>query len=272
MNAKRRWYELVLPGLAALALLAAGTVETAKAEGEYVENVETSEYETDDYHVWTSTYREFAYTAADASEESGVCSCSAWNITWAKNDIADASARARGVWLIDWTWDGPAEEAPGGTLDWTHYGHGEVYAAGANTLEDPNTESATSLSIGESKTWSVSTEGSAHADIQASGYAEDLDPGDGGVERVAVPWEDYWDDGKDEYSGSGWYSYGIDNWVLDTGDEEDIPQYTTYVYFGGWASCESFAFSAATGAGVESAAVGNGEAAVSLWADFTPND
>ena len=43
MSTKRKWYELLLPGLAALVVLATGTVQTANG-GEYVEDTEAYGY------------------------------------------------------------------------------------------------------------------------------------------------------------------------------------------------------------------------------------
>lgn len=45
MNAKRKWYDLILPGLAVLVLLAAGAVQTANVEDEYVQG--DPEYDDD---------------------------------------------------------------------------------------------------------------------------------------------------------------------------------------------------------------------------------
>lgn len=54
---------------------------------------------------------------------------------WAEDDIADASAEAEAWWTKDWTWNGPPEYAPGGSLAWTHNGNGDSYVSGHNEME-----------------------------------------------------------------------------------------------------------------------------------------
>jgi hypothetical protein len=259
---------LVLAGLAALVIVAIPTAETAKAY-QYVEDVETYEYASDGYNVRTSTSIEYAYASANAEDQgggAGACSCVVSTHTWAENDSAVADSSADATWLIDWTWDGPPGEAPGGTLSGDHWGCGRADAWGHNDITDPQTQSGYSLGDAWSQTWATGTAGLlAAATIRALGYVYDYDWGTTQTGANAEPWEDLWTDPNPE-AGYGWYDVYI-LWDLDTADDATIPSGTSYVYFAGGANCDNLS-AAAAGGGAEADAKTLAVATVSVWADF----
>jgi len=269
MKAKRKWYELLLPLVAALLVLAQGTVRTANAY-EYVEgDPEYYSFESEDYNRGNSTYWEFAYADGDATE-AGVCSCQAWSIAWAEGDSAYAFAEATGLWSIDWTWNGPPGEAPGGTLDWSHYGNGDSYASGHNEIDDPNTQSATSVSDADTYTSGSGTEGSASGSSYVYGYVVDYNKASGDISYSGNPSIDFKISFMKNDKDNGWYEIALE-WDLYTGDEEDISEGTTYIYFDGAADCESAASANSNASGAESECEGDADADVSISASFEPN-
>ena len=247
MKTKSKMARLLLAGLGALLILAIPTVETAKAD-EYVEDVETYEYASDGYNIRTETSIEYAYafaTAKDEGDGAGACSCVVKTHTWAKNDSAVADSSADATWIIDWTWDGPPGEAPGGTLSWDHWGCGRADAWGHNDITDPETQSGFSVADAESQTWAAGNPGGlAHATIGAFGIVYDDDWGDVDFSMDAEPWEKLWKDPNPE-TGSGWYNAYI-LWDLETENEEDIPSGTSYVTLLGTVTvfCELFSATA----------------------------
>jgi len=270
MNAKRRWYELLPIDLVILLVLAAGHIQTANAQYQYIEgDPEYYSFESEDYSRSNSTYWEFAYADGDATE-AGVCSCQAWSIAWAEDDSAYAFAEATGLWSIDWTWSGPPEYAPGGTLDWSHYGNGDSYASGHNEIDEPNTQSATSVSDADTYTSGSGTEGSASGSSYVYGYVVDYNKASGDISYSGNPFIKFKISFMKNDKKYGSYEIALE-WDLYTGDEEGISEGTTYVYFGGAADCESAASANSNALGAESLCEGDADADVSISASFEPN-
>ena len=185
MKAKRRWYELLLPGMAVLLVLAAGNTQTANAE--YINN---TEYDNDEYETEEGP-GEDVYATSD-STEGGSLSCYVYVDCDANGVEGPTStygyAAGWGDWMTDWTWNGPPENAPGGTLVWGQSGRGNSYAYGDNALDGG---SATSCADADSDIHSYGTEGSGYGSAGAWGYAIDLDWGQGNYSCSADPWEDF---------------------------------------------------------------------------------
>lgn len=269
MNSKGRWYELLLATLAALVIMASGIVQSANAE--YVEgNPEPYYDDSDDYNRGSSTYTEKATSTSDATS-GGSCSCYAYAKAWAKGNSASADADSYGTWLIDWAWNGPPGEAPGGSLDWSQWATGTAGAWANNYVPSPSTQWATSASSGDSESWSTGTEGSAYADVGAWGYAEDGDTAGGDTSGNADPTENLDPGVVNEYDTPPDYAMTMDGWSFSASNEEGIASGTTYVYFAGGATCDAAASAGSGGTGEEATAEGDASVSASVGADFYSN-
>ena len=267
MNAKRRWYELLLPILAVFLFLMVSTVKTTTAY-DYIEGNPEFDYDESDvyYETNNSTYIEAAYANGDATE-SGFCTCQAWSYSWAEDDIANASAEASAWWMIDWTWNGPPEYAPGGTLEWTHNGNGDSYASGENTIEGANHASSASQANGYTSV--TGTEGSAYGISSASGQVYDLNMASASHSASGEPSGDFKISNIEDHAWYGWYEQAVD-WDLYTEDEESIPEYTTYIYFAGGAYCFSSSITSSDASGTEAISEGDSDNDVSIAVEFYP--
>jgi len=267
MNAKKRWYELLLPGLAILLVLAAGHIQTANAIYDYIEGEpEYDSDESEDYNRTYSTYIERAYTNGDATE-SGFCTCEAWSYSWAEDDNASASAEAEAWWMIDWTWNGPPEYAPGGSLAWTHNGNGDSYASGHNEIGGSNHAICASQANGQ--TVASGTEGLAYGTSSASGQVYDLNMAQGDTSASGYPSVKFKVSYMHKRRDYGFYEMAID-WDLYTSDEESIPEYTTYIYFSGNVYCYSSSITHSDASGTEAESEGDSDNDVSIAANFYP--
>ena len=133
MNAKSKWYDLVLNGLLALVFLAVAAVQTANADYEYVQDGPDHNHDT---YGSTEGPGELVIAVSD-SDEDGDCFCFTWTAGEADGEGPESTfayAGAWGVWFINWTWNGPPGEAPGGTLEWSQEGIGNAYAYGDNSV------------------------------------------------------------------------------------------------------------------------------------------
>ena len=269
MNAKRRWYELLLPGLAVLLVVAAGSFQTAKAY-EYVQNDPVAYADdSDDYYRGDSTYTESATSTGVADANTGSCSCSVDVYTKATGNSAWADADGYGTYVIDWGWTGPPGVAPGGTLTWSQSATGSAYAYGYNYLTSPSTQWASSASDAESESWSTGTEGSAYADIYVWGSITDGDTIDGDTSASASPSEGLQTSTPQEYRTPPDYAMYISSWTFSADDDETIAWGTTYVYFAGGADCSALASSGSGGTGVpEANAHGEATATADVSASF----
>jgi len=240
MNAKRKWYDLILPGLAVLVLLAAGAVQTANAE--YVQG--DPEYDSDKYESETGPGED--NTADSSASPEGSCESTTWNECSADGEGPENTycyAYAWASWMIDWEWNGPPAEAPGGTLTWSNDFDGNAYAYGNNVVTSGSAEAA---SDAYSDTGSEGTEGSASGFGSCWGYVVNHEKGEGMYDGEGNPEEDY-------YKYPIWsllpasYSLGV-TWSFESTDNnEDISSGTTYVYFGGGVGCDSAATANAYG-------------------------
>lgn len=263
MSTKRRWYELLLPSLVILLVLAAVTVKTANAY-EYVQgDWEGYAYESAEIRDIGSTWEEYATTSSNANEETGVCKCLLYVYAKAKDDFALADADAYAFLLTDWTWDGPPGDAPGGELTWIHDAGGAKTGAWGN-----NTESATSSSGASAGSWSTGTEGSAWAYIDVCGYITNGETIDGECVPDADPYGELDPGEVNEYTTPPEYAFTVDGWSFSTGDEEIIASGTTYIYFAGGIDCEAMAVTTNRGTEYWAQAFADAEAEIEVDADF----
>ena len=264
MSTKRRWYEILLAGMVILLVLAAGTVRTANA-WQYELDEEPYTYESDDYDRNTSTYVEFAEATATASN--GECYCKTDTYTHAENDTAWADAEAYGIWMMDWTWNGPPESnPPGGSLDWDHDGGGYVFLNGSTGAEDPG-QHALCASTADNSTWSTGTSiSSVCGSGEAWGVVEDSDYGACGVSAEGVPSEDLEITDEDEIPNYGYYRADI-SWSFETSKIDSIASGTTLVQFYSVASCDAASFSGSSG-GAMPRTTGYTHAEVTVSAEF----
>ena len=166
MNAKRRWYELLLTCMTMLLVLAGGNVQTANAQYSYDQSDwESYEYSSDPIWDPQSSYVEWAKATTKADVE-GECECTAEAYAKANDDRADADAYSQASWFTDWTWNGPPESnPPGGELTWSHDAYGEWTGAWGY-----NTTSGISVSSADGDSWSFGKEDSAYAYVDVWGY------------------------------------------------------------------------------------------------------
>ena len=234
MNAKRRWYELLLTCTTVLLILVSGNLQTANAQYTYIQSDwEPYEYKSDYYHDGESTWVE--HEEATTSTDSGgayECDCTAKAYAKANDDSADADADSQAYWSTDWTWSGPPGYAPGGELAWTQIAGGSSTAAWGY-----NPTSGLSASSARASSWSVGTEGSAYADIYVWGYIDD-GAISGDWDTSASPPGALTLDDEDSSNTSTDYSYWEDGWSFYTYDTETIASGTTYIYFAGGITCD----------------------------------
>jgi hypothetical protein len=266
MNAQRRWYELLLLGMTLLLIMATGNIQTAKAQYQYVRGDPQYDHDTYETEEGPGEYNGASSNATPGGESS----CSVWADCDANGVSGPSStyayASAWGDWQIDWTWSGPPEEAPGGTLDWyARNGRGNAYAWGSNKLYS-GSASADALSDADGDISSYGTQGSSSATGGAWGAVQDNDWGYGFYRAWADPWEDYHEGDVTDRDSAGWYSYGVP-WEFDTEGHENIPSGTTYVCFTGGADCDCAASANASG-DAESSADSDSYASVTLSAEF----
>jgi hypothetical protein len=267
MNAKRRWYELLLPGVVMLLVITAGTVKTANAQYAYIQgDWEGTKYESPDYWWSTSSYIEYANAYSNPNELTGVCDCDIYVQAKAKDDYAVADADSYAYLQTDWTWNGPPESAPGGYLTWIQDASGSVTAAWGY-----NTETATSSSEASTGSWSGGTEGSAYADVEVWGYIEDGETADGDTSTDADPFVEFDEGTVTEYDTPPDYVFSVDGWSFSTGDTEVIASGTTYIYFAGGIDCEALAATTNTGTTYWSHAGADASAEVQVSAVFESN-
>ena len=241
MNAKRRWYEILLPGMAVLLVLAAGTIQTANAE--YVEGAPQHGHDTYESEEGPGEN----VSAVSNSNSSGQLSCQIQVECDANGVTGPGStygyAAAWGDYLIDWTWNGPPENATGGTLDWSQNGFGNSYSWGDNTVDDGYAES---YSDADSEIHSYGTEGSGYGSGWTWGKVIGENWGVGTYVPGRNPWEDYSMGDTHDEANIGWYSMGM-AWQFTPDYVETIPEGTTYVYFSGGADCDGAAAANASG-------------------------
>ena len=180
MNTKRKWYELLLPVLAVLLVLAVGAVQTARAG--YVEDTDSDDTDKSSTIDETeSTYIRKLQTLATANE--GATSCHASfveNYVWTKGAYKQLDGYAESWVLKDWTWDPPPETPKGGNLTWSYSAEGKPLVAGQNIIPNPETQSALSIAGADSDTWATLTSsGPAYVFADAWGIVEDDDASDG---------------------------------------------------------------------------------------------
>ena len=99
MNSKRRWYELLLAGMALLLLLAPVTLQTGNAY-EYVEDSEPYDDNSENYDRSLPTYWEKADStsyAYDYEDGTGDGYCTAEVTAWSKGHSASAYADGYGT-------------------------------------------------------------------------------------------------------------------------------------------------------------------------------
>jgi len=260
MNAKKKWYELILPVMTILSVLAAGLIQNTNAE-----YVKSTQHDHDKYESEEGPGENvFATSYSDASGELS-CQvrvyCDADGVTGPVSTYGYAAAWAD--WQIDWTWNGPPENAPGGTLDWSHDGSGNAYAWGNNVLDGGTAES---YADADSETHSYGNDVSAYGSGWTWGFVIDNDWGVAVNIPDGIPPDDFHVGDEVERKGLGWYSYGL-GWQFNPDYEETIPSGTTYVYFTGGADCDCAASANANDA-AESHANSDSYASVSLYADF----
>lgn len=232
MSTRRRLYELLLPGLAAVAMIATGIVQTANAE--YVEDID---YGNDSYESEEGPGED--NNAVGTADEQGECTCMVYADCDANGvegpESTYANAWAYGTFIIDWTWNGPPGGAPGGTLDWSVGGGGNAYAYGYNKVPDGD---ATSASDAESEIWSDDPNDSSYGSGYAYGAAIDEDEPWGNWSWDADPNEGFRANSTNRWAEKGNYSYSIE-WEFEAGNpEEEIASGTTYIYFAGGAYCD----------------------------------
>lgn len=231
MTVKRRWYELLLPGLAFVAIMVSLTMQNA-----FASYVEDSDYGYDSYESEEGPGED--NNAVGSADEEGECVCTVWADCDANGvegpESTYANAWAYGTYIIDWTWNGPPGEAPGGTLDWSIDGGGNSYAYGYNKVPDGD---ATSVADANSGIWSDGTEGSAYANGEAYGAAIDEGEPWGDWTWDAVPWQGFSQGPTNRWAEKGNYSFSIEWEFAASNPEEDIASVTTYVYFSGGADC-----------------------------------
>ena len=167
--------------------------------------------------------------------------------------------------MIDWEWNGPPGDAPGGTLTWSNDFDGGAYAYGDNNV---TSGSAVAASDAKSDTGSEGTEGSGWGFGEVWGSVENEEMGKGD-----------WDgNGSEDYSHGyptinrviASYSFGLE-WSLNSIDiQEDIPPLTTYVYFGGGIGSDSAATANAYG-NAKSNGYSDSNVQGSFSADFSSN-
>lgn len=268
MSTKRRWYELLLPGLVILLVLAAGMVKTANAYDYVASNWEGDEYASEYIWDWDSTWEVYEDASSSADEGTLECECTVDVHAYAKDDYAVADVDSYALLLRDWTWNGPPEStAPGGDLTWTHV------ASGSSTVAwGDNEESATSSSSAEAGSWSSGTEGSAYADVEAWGYITDGTTFNGGCETDANPPGSFDEGDVGSYTTHPAYSFWIDGWSFETGNTEVIDSGTTYIQFYGGIDCEAYAVTTNTGTTYWSHAGAEASAEVQVSAVFEPNE
>jgi hypothetical protein len=233
MNAQRRWYELLLHGMAVILVLAAGTVKTANADGYVQDPWEKYEYYSPRIRDFTESHQaEGKATAKADGQYKCVCTAEAYAI--ANDDRADASANSQASWFTDWTWDGPPESnPPGGKLTWTHDAYGESTGAWGW-----NITSGISISGADGDSWTYAEDDSAYADIDCFGYVMYGDTADGYADRVGYPPESFDEGSVVEVADPPNYAFAVDGWSLDTEGEDDIDPGTTYFYFVGGVTCD----------------------------------
>lgn len=265
MNAKKRWYELLLPGMAILLVFVAGTVKNANAY-DYIQD-EWVPYEYASDLIWnppTSSYQEWAYATAIAEEEYE-CQCTAEAFAKAKDDRADANADSQASWFTDWTWDGPPESnKPGGELAWFHNAYGDWTGTWGY-----NTTSGISISSAGGDSWSFAEEDSAYADIDVFGYIMYGSIVTGYSDWDVDPIGEFDEGTVTEYDTPPNYAFHVDGWSLETSGMEIIPSGTTYFFFIGGVSCDANTTTISTEE-TENWAESNGEAKAynDVYADF----
>lgn len=270
MNAKRKWYDSLLPCLAALLVLAAVAVQTANAKPpEYVQG---GPYYDDDTYESEEGPGETVMTVSDSNPE-GECLayariiCDANGVEGPEN--ASAYGGAWASWIIDWEWNGPPGDAPGGTLTWSQDGEGNAYAYGSNLIEEGSDGSAFAAGDAYADTGSEGTEGSAWGYGSCWGSVEDHHCGQGNYDGDGDPEEDYDLVDEERSLSIAYYSTGIE-WEFISGDDEDIPSGTTYVYFAGGVGCDTQS-SANAYEEATSSSDSDSQASTVFGADFSSN-
>ena len=263
MNAKIRWYELLLLSLAALVVLAAGSVQTANAD-QYIEDSDWywDTYEDDDEG------QEYAEATAYGYPD-GTFNCHTEVIANAVGiESTFTQAYAYGWYLEDWTWDGAPGEAPGGTLTWSFSGWGRSHMAGG-TFKDYPSDTAVLVSDAESSIWGSGTEGSANGEVEMEASIVNNNMAYGAISDSASPEEDF---DAVSYKLELWYGhYELNlNWDMSSSNNETIDSGTTYFYFfsGVWCDCACSANTGATGPRTRAAGLsrswGDGSASMSF--------
>jgi hypothetical protein len=235
MKAKKRWYELLLPTLAALLVLLTGTVQTAKA---YTYGIDC-DFDYQEYESSDGSGEYFAWANATSDAGHGNCECIASAATQAQNTgSGTAESWSYGWHMTYWTWNGPPESTPpGGTLSWQVSGNGVAEAGGHNYLGAPG-DHANTDSSGASEVSGSGTEVSAYGGGDAWGYAVDKDDSDCDFSTSADPSEDL-DITASGASSDGKQYEAYVEWDFESSDDETIASGTSYVFFIGVVACAS---------------------------------
>jgi hypothetical protein len=265
METKRKSSRLLLFAVAALLLLAVGTVETAKAE--YVRRAVPSWDYSDPVEIPTefSIKISLAYAYAYLVDDSAYMPCSADTFTagWNGGGVG-ANAWGWGKVEFMWRWEGPpGSTPPGGTLYWRNDGDGTAEVVG---YTDPgNGGSAGSVAGAEHvtrvdgwRTCSVSKAdvfGYVTDDNLATGYASFSEWPPGTIHT------------KDTVSDPryGWYRFKA-SWNGDWYEEETVPPGTSYVDAIGAAECECYSGGWGSGGGTDGFGQADATSSASLHA------
>ena len=249
MNTKRKWYDLLLPGLAVLLVLAVGAVQTARA-GYYSENTGNYTDKSSTVDEDESTYKRQLTTLATATVQTTSCHASLVNYVWTKGSTKSLYGYAESWVRKDWTWvDPPPDDGPGGTLTWSYSAEGKPAVYGENDIPNPETQEATSVATADSDTSATLTSGGpVNVTADANGYV--IDDGASGGGYKCVPTSSITDSGKT--TGGSSYAVFVE-YEIDDNDVESIPANTNYIYVKCETKVSAYAFCGSSG-GAESEA------------------
>ena len=265
MNTKRKWYELLLPGLAVLLVLAVGAVQTAKAE--YNENTGNYTDKSSTVDEDESTYMRQLTTVATATVQTTSCHASLVNYVWTKGSTKSLYGYAESWVRKDWTWYGE-DDAPGGTLTWSYHAEGKPSVSGENDIPTPATQSATSVATADSDTSATLTLGGpAWVSADANGYVIDDGASGGDYSIHSDPTASITDSGKT--TGGSSYVVFVEYEIDDSG-VETIPEFTEYIYVRCDTEVAAYAFCSSSG-GAESEAFITSSADADCDASFVSN-
>lgn len=271
MNTKRKWYELLLPGLAVLLVLAVGAVQTAKA-GYYGENTGNYTNRSSNVDVNEPTYKKYSTTLATAYVQGTSCHASLVNYLWTKGTYESLSGFAESWVRKDWTWYEGGTPA-GGTLTWSYSAEGKPYVAGHNDIPNPETQSAMSIAGADSDTYARLDSGvPAYVKADAWGYMIDDGAAVGDYDIDSDPEATITDSEKTEESESASSYVAFVEYEIDIEDEEEIIERgTNYFYVRCDTEVAATAYSSSSG-GAESEVFITSTASADCDYTFVPNE